>query len=77
MTLQAVRDFDVGDKYNRWKLGDKHNMFVRFVYHDRRQLAGQSDKITLDFTDLSTPSIDDELSVLPGMTSVEYHLNDE
>lgn len=71
MTMQAVRDFDSGKKYNEWKIDDKHNMFVRFVYHNRSQLAGQSDQITLNFSDMSSPSIDDELSVLPGLTTIE------
>jgi len=36
MTMEAVRDFDSGKDYTQWKLGDKHSMFVRFVYHNRR-----------------------------------------
>lgn len=46
-------------------------MYLRFVYHDRRQLAGQSDPITLSLTDLGNVSLDDELNVLPGMTVVD------
>lgn len=40
MTMSAVRDFDSGKEYAKWKMGDKHSMVVRFVHHDRMELAG-------------------------------------
>lgn len=76
MTMEAVRKFDLGDKYTQWKLGDKHSMVVRFVYHDRRELAGESDKIVLELTEKATETgpkegeIDDEAEILPGVTTV-------
>lgn len=74
MTMEAVRDFDVSESFSEWKMGDKHSMFVRFVHHDRRDLAGQSNKIVLDLTEPPAPSepvVDDENKILPGMTTVE------
>lgn len=77
MTMEAIRNFDAGEKYNQWKLGDKHSMFVRFVYHSRKELAGESDKIVLDLTEKVDAEIkkgegevDNESEVLPGETTV-------
>lgn len=74
MTMEAVRDFDSGKDYTQWKLGDKHSMFVRFVYHDRRELAGESDKIILDLSEKVDPVteevVDQEVDILPGITTV-------
>lgn len=65
-----MREFDAGSDYNVWKTGDKHSMVVRFVHHTRSELAGQSDKITLDLTDNDIESMDRETDVLPGLTIV-------
>lgn len=70
MRMEAVRAFDAGENYNVWKAGDKHSMFVRFVHHYRKELAGQSDKITLDLTDRAVESVDRETDILPGLTLV-------
>jgi len=78
MTMEAIRDFEPGQNYNPWKLGDKHSMFVRFVYHDRRELAGESAEIVLDLSEkveiepeeTSEEFVDSEINVLPGVTTV-------
>lgn len=56
-------------------MGEKHSMFVRFVHHSRKVLAGQSDLITLDLTEKATVPTDDQLDsetdVFPGLTTIE------
>lgn len=44
-------------------------MLVRFVYHDRMELAGQSAAIMVDLSDQNKP-IDNEMDILPGVTQV-------
>ena len=53
VSIEAVRDFDAGTKYAKWKVGQQKEMFVRFVYHDRMELAGQSEKIMVDLSDIT------------------------
>ena len=53
VSIETVRDFDAGIKYAKWKVGEQKEMFVRFVYHDRMELAGQSEKIMVDLSDIT------------------------
>jgi len=53
VSIETVRDFDSGIKYAKWKVGEQKEMFVRFVYHDRMELAGQSEKIMVDLSDIT------------------------
>lgn len=70
MTMEAIRDFDSGSDYKKWKMGEKHTMFVRFVHHSRKVLAGQSDLITLDLSEKVSQAtgdqMDSETDVFPG-----------
>lgn len=40
VSMEVEREFDAGMRYAKWKVGERKEMFVRFVHHDRRELAG-------------------------------------
>jgi len=49
--MNGYRGLEKEWPYRRWKIGEEHGMFVRFIHGGRKELAGLSDIVRLRLSD--------------------------